>query len=117
MPLTGTQDDNLRGQSLVVRDVNGDGDPDILVGTTSALLASNGTTPIRSTRLLLGGPGLTFRVATDFLPATSTDTGEADDLLVGDIAGNPEPSLLLLTETPPATSPSSENLRILDWQR
>jgi hypothetical protein len=116
VPLAGTQDDNLRGTALTVGDVNGDGKPDILVGTTEALVDSTGNAVSR-TRLLVNNGDLTFSLGNAFLPATSVDTGESVDLLLGDIAGNPDPSLLLFSNEVPATSPNGELLRVFDWHR
>ena len=115
VPLSGTADDNLRGTSLAVADVDGDGNLDLLVGTTEALVDSSGAA-VRRTRLLRGDGALHFSDARGFLPPVSTDTGEAQDLLIGDVAGNALPSLFLLTEPAPSTSPGSERLRVFDWK-
>ncbi len=115
VPLSGTADDNLRGSALAVRDVDGDGNLDILVGTTEALTNSSGNA-VRRTRLLRGDGALHFAISNDFLPLTSVDTGESRDILLGDITGNSVLSLILLTESTPSTSPSSERLRVWDWK-
>ncbi len=106
--------DNFRGSALLVRDLDGDGRPDILVGTTEPLRDTGGTR-IRATRLLLGGPGLQFRRGDAFLPAATVDSGEADELLLGDLAGSP--ILLRLSETPPAASPGGAVLRADETRR
>jgi hypothetical protein len=109
--------DNFRGTALAVRDVDGDGWPDILIGTTETISDANGN-PLPRTRLLRGGPGLVFTLDTAFLPTVGTDTGEASDfLLVGDLAGRQDPSLVILSNTPPQTSAGGETLRVLDWNR
>jgi hypothetical protein len=115
LPLAGTADDNLRGNALAIRDVDGDGNLDILVGTTETLLDSSGN-QIRSTRLLLGDGAMHFRISNAFLPPASVDTGETTDLLIGDLAGNPQPSLILLSENVPGTSTNGERLRVFDWK-
>ncbi len=107
--------DNLRGGALAVRDVDGDGRKDILVGTTSSLVPNGGGAARPSTRLLLGQAGLTFRLATGFFPAASADSGEAQELLLGDLAGTGRPSLIRLTEKAPGASPGTEHLRVQDW--
>ena len=61
--------------------------------------------------------GITFSYAAGFLPAPSLDTGEAEDLLVGDLSGGLDPSLILITESVPQTSAQGESLRVLDWNR
>ncbi len=115
VPLPGTKDDNLRGFTLAVRDVNGDGEVDILVGTLEAL-EDAGAARVRATRLLFGRPGgLTFAVGNDFLPPTTTDTGDVHELLLGDVAGSSGYSLILLTEFYPDTSTNGEYLRVFDW--
>jgi hypothetical protein len=116
VPLSGTANDNMRGTALVVRDIDGDGYKDILIGTTEALLTPSGQ-PARRTRLLRGGPGLVFTDDSGFLPAPTAESGEADDLVLGDIAGNQDPSLVLLTETPPAASAGGQAMRVFDWKR
>ncbi len=117
VPIAGTFDDDLRGGALRIGDVDGDGLPDILIGTNESLRAEDGTTFVRSTRLLRHGPGLTFTFDAGFLAPASVDTGEANEILLGDLAGSADPSLLILTEIPPATSPGSEFLRVQDWKR
>jgi hypothetical protein len=113
LPSTG---DNFRGDALAVRDVDGDGFADIVVGTTEALADGAGV-PIRCTRLLRGGTNLVFTLDSAFLPATSTDTGEASDLVLGDLSGGLDPSLILVTKSTPQASVNGENLRIFDWKR
>jgi hypothetical protein len=104
-------EDNLRGESLLVRDVNGDGDLDLVVGTLDELTDGAGG-PIRSTRVLLGGDGLTFDHAhASFLPGFASDSGEVTDLLMGDVGG--DPTLFLLTESDPRNSPAGAHLRAL----
>lgn len=116
VPLSGTADDNLRGTALTVGDVNGDSVADILVGTTESLADSSGNA-VRRTRLLLGASGLKFSDATAFLPPADDDTGEAQDLLLGDIAGRSDPSLVLFNDFTPATSDGAKLLRVFDWYR
>ncbi len=107
--------DDLRGDALTVEDVDGDGNLDILVGTTSAIF--DGTGPgerLRSTRLLLGDGALVFRRADQFLPPVSVDSGEANDLLLGDPDGDGGLSLYVLTERGPANGATGDALRISD---
>jgi IPT/TIG domain-containing protein len=116
IPITGTQDDNLRGTALLLHDVDADGKPDLLIGTTEALLLPNGQ-PAPRTRVLKRGSGITFTFASGFLPPTSSDTGEAEEFLVGDLSGGLDPQLILLTESTPQTSASGESLRVFRWNR
>jgi hypothetical protein len=61
---------------------------------------------------------LVFTLDTAFLPTVDKDSGEATDIvLVGDLAGRPDPSLVLLSNTAPLNSAAGELLRILDWNR
>ncbi len=115
-PLAGTLDDDLRGAALAVFDFDGDGLLDIAVGTTDALADGAGGAA-RSTRLLRGGAGLVFTDANVYLPPATSATGEANDIVIGDLSGTSEPSMILLTETPPARSPGGENLRVFGWNR
>jgi hypothetical protein len=109
--------DDFRGDALAVRDVDGDGWPDIVVGTTEALLDANGNV-VHRTRLFRGGQGLVFTLDTAFLPGEQADSGEAADILfLGDLSGRPDPSLVLLTDTTPQHSANGANLRVLDWNR
>jgi len=114
--LSSSSNDNWRGGALAVRDVDGDGILDVLVATRERLQNGVGTA-IRSTRLLLGVSGLRFRRADAFLAGVSVDTGEADDLLLGDLAGTGRPTLLRLGEKTPRTSDGGANLRDSDWRR
>lgn len=116
VPLEGTADDNLRGVALLVTDVNKDGIVDIVVGTKEALLDSEGN-PGRRTRLLLGRSGLSFILGNDFMPAAADETGECEDLAIGDIAGDSALELVLISESVPETSASGERLRVFDWKR
>jgi hypothetical protein len=111
-----TSNDNYRGTALAVRDVDGDGNLDILVATTEALKDNNSKTLTR-TRLLLGSSTFTFTDGGDFLPPTTDDTGEAQDLLFADIATGGRPELILLSETQPGTSSNSDYARVFDWKR
>jgi VCBS repeat protein/IPT/TIG domain-containing protein len=110
--------DDFRGGALTLGDVNGDGDLDILVGTTEGLLA--GADVARRTRLFLGNGDLTFKSSTAFNEDPETDSGEANALLlIGDLAGLSDPALVLLSETAP-TNPggsSPEMLRIREWRK
>ena len=108
--------DNFRGFALAIRDVDGDGKLDILVGTIETL-ADPGGAPLRATRLFRGTGGLKFSLDSAFLPPATTDTGEASDILLGDLSGTTDPAVLLLTTFTPATSGNGENLRVLDWNR
>jgi hypothetical protein len=46
------------------------------------------------------------------------DSGEVHDLLTGALRGvGSDPSLILLTEDQPSTSPDGDYLRIFDWER
>lgn len=114
IPLEGSRDDNLRGGALALRDVDGDALPDILVSTTEALVDSGGL-PWRRTRFLLNAGSLQFIDASAFLPAASVDTGEANDILIGDVSGAGTPTLILVGETVPQTSSGGESLRVHDW--
>jgi hypothetical protein len=114
VPLAGTADDNLRGGALLVTDIDGDGWLDIFVGTTQSLRSSSGAA-VRSTRLLRGSEGFAFTDASGFLAPVTVDTGEADDILVGDIAHGC-PTIVLVSETVPATSPDGESFRVFDWK-
>lgn len=107
--------DNFRGDALAVRDVDGDGWKDLLVGTTESLFDGDGN-PIRSLRFLRGASGPKFSLDSAFLPAVTDDSGEANDILVGDLGGE-DPSVLLLSNVTPAASAGGENLRVLDWKR
>jgi hypothetical protein len=114
VPLAGTSDDNLRGSALALLDFDGDGALDLLVGTSDTLFDSSGGA-VRSTRLLQGNGSLGFADASGYLVAPGVDSGEADDLLVGDLDGAGELSILLLTETTPFSSENGERFRIFDW--
>ncbi len=114
VPLAGTADDNLRGTALLAGDVDGDGHLDIVVGTTEALRAPGGGRA-RATRLLRGRGDLTFESSAAYVPPVSVDTGEADDLLLGDLAGTGAATLILVTETAPQTSEGGRRLRTFRW--
>ncbi|MCE9635874.1 MAG: FG-GAP-like repeat-containing protein [Planctomycetes bacterium] len=111
--------DDWRGGALAVRDVNGDGNLDLVVSTHAALTASGANQP--RLRVLLGNgssTALAFTTATAFCESVATDTGEADDLLfVGDLGGTGKSVLLLLSETAPGTSPSGALSRAQEWKR
>lgn len=114
VPLAGTANDDLRGSALSVLDFDGDGLLDLVVGTTESL--SNGTGGLApSTRLLRGRAGLAFTSACTFLPAATSDSGEAGEIVIGDLSGSAAPTIVLLTETHPARSADGNNLRVLDW--
>ena len=109
--------DDFRGEALAVRDVDSDGWPDIVIGTTE-VLADSGGAPLHSTRLFRGATGLKFTLDTVFLPSLSVDTGETTDILVlGDLSGRSDPSLLFLSTVVPAKSTNGDRLRVLDWNR
>jgi len=115
--LRNEDDENYRGSALVIGDVNGDGSTDILVGATAYVPRTQTGTRLRATRLLLGAAGFLFTDGTSFLPAPSTDSGEADELLLGDLAGGDDPSLIVLSETTPNASFRGEPLRVFEWNR
>ena len=71
---------------------------------------------VPSMRLLLGNGDLTFTDGQEFLPPFATDSGEVDDLLIGDFAGGID-SLILLSEVTPTNSTSGQDLRVFDWER
>jgi hypothetical protein len=108
--------DNFRGTALAIRDVDGDGWPDILVGTTESLTDSSGNA-VHATRLFRGGPGLKFTLDSVFLTSAQSDSGEVNDILLGDLAGTTDPSVILVTVATPQHSVNGESLRVLDWHR
>ena len=108
--------DDWRGEALTVADVDGDGHPDVLVSTTETLRDGDGAR-LRSTRLLLGDGALRFRRGDGFLPPVAVDSGEAGELLLGDLEGADGLSLLRLSESSPATSPGGAALRAADRTR
>jgi hypothetical protein len=102
-----TPEDNHRGDALLVHDLDDDGNLDICIATTDPLQNAG---PLRSTRVFLGDGALGFAPADpDFLPDVAADTGEAHDMLIGDVAG--DPTLFLVTERMPRTSPGGTHLR------
>jgi hypothetical protein len=107
--------DDWRGRALAVRDVDSDGKLDLLIGTTDAL--SHAGTAMRSTRWLLQTTGFRFVDASAFLPDAETDSGQADDLLLGDLDGNGDPTLLLLDTSVPDHSENGALFRAFDWKR
>ena len=108
--------DNFRGLALAVRDVDGDGKLDILVGTLEGLADASGN-PLRSTRLFRGTGPMKFSLDSAFLPPATSDNGEAADILLGDLAGTTDPALILVTPFTPTISQNGESLRVLDWNR
>ena len=114
VPLPGTADDNLRGTALRVVDVNGDGLLDILVGTTEALTDAAGD-PVHCTRLLIGRGNLRWVLGNAFLPPADEESGEADDLLLGDIDAGGARSLVFVSLYSPYYSATYEYLRVWDW--
>ncbi len=108
-PIDAATNDDCRGNALLVHDVNGDGVPDIVVGTQEPLVDAT-QQPLRSTRVLLGSEAFTFAWADEaFVPGVQVDSGEASDLLLGDVGGDSR--LLLLSEGLPRTSPGGTHLR------
>ncbi len=107
--------DDLRGSGLAVRDLDGDGRVDILVATPDARIV--GGSHVRSLRVLRQTSTWQFEHGDTYLPAATTDTGEADALLLGDFAGDGAPSLLLLGDSAPWRSPDGARLRVYDWLR
>ncbi len=108
-------DDNFRGGSVVARDIDGDGNVDIVIGAAESLTNDDGD-PISATRLLLGTGSLQFKLANEFVPGADEDTGEVDDLLIGDFVPGERPTLLLLSEVAPGVSTSDAFLRLFSWQ-
>lgn len=113
--LSGAATDPLHGAALAVRDVDGDGRVDILVGTTQP--ATSGQAVLRATRLLRNQGDGTWRLESEFLPRAATQQSEANDFLLGDVAGTDEAELLLLTETLSTSGVTRPALRIFDWSR
>ncbi len=113
-----TNDDNLRADALVVGDVDGDGVPDIVLGSVVPIRKNVGGA-LRSTRLLLGTASeISFRASSGFLPPLTDDSGEANELLfLPDLAGNDRASLILISETLPTKSRGTSFLRVFDWER
>ena len=107
--------ENLAGSSLLIHDVNGDGNKDILIGTARGVLDSQGAAA-RSTRILFGNGGGTFAFGPEFIASPATDSGEASFLVIGDLEGHDDPVLILGTETAPQNSTNNEKLRVLDWE-
>lgn len=116
-PLVPGSDETYRGGALAVRDINEDGFLDLVIATRDELRDENDQV-IPSTRLLFGGEGLRFTVANGFLPTGGvlTDTGEADQVLLGDLDGDHGLNLVLVGEKTPGVSTNGEALRIFDWR-
>ncbi len=109
--------EDYRGGALAVRDVNGDGIPDILVSTLDVITGSGGEAR-RSVRLFAGRPNLTFTQVKEFLPPGTADTGAATDLLFVDDLGGAGSNRLLLTQ--PSADPArtdQRRTRDFDWRR
>jgi hypothetical protein len=113
--LTGNGD-NWRGNALAVRDVDGDGWLDLLVGTVESLMDSQGNA-MHATRLFRGGPGLVFTKDSAFLASEQTDSGEVNDILIGDLSGTTDPTVILATVGFPQHTTNGETLRALEWHR
>jgi hypothetical protein len=107
--------ENLSGSSLLVHDVNGDGNDDILIGVGRSVVGSGGAVA-RSTRILFGNGAGTFSFGPEFNESATTDSGETEFLAIGDLAGHDDPVLILGTQTPPGSSSGGENLRAFDWE-
>lgn len=113
--LEGRGTDNLRGESVEILDVDGDGRLDLIV-STDAILVDGDNRRLRSTRLLFGEDGLTFRDGTGFLVSSVGDTlqGETTAILP-ELAGADGPVLLLGGDALPAVGPTGRRLRIHVW--
>ncbi len=110
-PVDAAAESDLRGETLLVTDLNGDASPDLVVGTRERLTDATGTRR-SSLRILLGSPSFVFTGASaDFLPDPALESGDAGHVLLGDVAGSP--SLLLFTESRPEASDAGRYLRVL----
>lgn len=114
--ISGASNDTLTGDAIAARDVDGDGRVDILVGTVVPPTNGSGTS-LRATRLLRNQGNGTWRAENGFLPSVAQQQGEAQHLLLGDVAGSVEPELILVTETLTQTGVVRPSLRIFDWRR
>ena len=107
--------DDGRARVVIARDIDRDGDQDLILSTPDAVGAGN-----RRTRLLLNNgtdpaTGLPrFLDGSSLLPAESSDPGNAVAVSVGDVDGDGDLDLVL-TDTHQASGPYSKRTRI--WKQ
>ncbi len=106
----------LRGRALAVGDVDGDGFPEIVVGTQDPRKDGSGAT-LRSTVILWGGPALAFSYHDAFSVAPGVDSGEVNAILFADFERDGVPALVLLSGHLPVNADGGARLRVEDWLR
>ena len=119
----------LRGRGLAVADIDGNGKPEIVIGSDEALDDGNGNT-VRSSRILwnVTNGTITFEFNEPFEPSFAVDTGEANAILIGDLDFDGLPGIVYITESLPGLSDSESGvpgqgvltrkyLRFFNWNR